>query len=105
MRNSSNNVQSCSRSSFLTVLATLLCSLWLGVAAPNDKTANTTAVSRAAEIRVIRAVKQWCLDQGWSEPGRVVVRQKTSNGWWVLIGPKSKEHRVRIDPKTLRILE
>jgi hypothetical protein len=57
------------------------------------------------EDRVVEAVRAWFVAQGWSAPTRVVVRRRSDDGWWVVAGPEAKENGLKIDPRTLKIIE
>jgi hypothetical protein len=58
-----------------------------------------------SEEEVIAAVRDWAVKQGWQRPERVVILQKTPEGWWVSVGPEVKAANVRVDPQTLKVLE
>jgi hypothetical protein len=71
----------------------------------SQSTTSPSSANSSTDQKVIDAVKDWAVKQGWASQNRVLFDIRTSEGWWFFVGPESKAHHVLIDPNTLHVLK
>ncbi len=65
----------------------------------NEGSAAAASVSAQDEI-VIEGVRRYYKSQGWGDPVRIVIRDRTGPEWRVNAGAEAKEAGLFVDPQT-----